>query len=154
MKFTEYFSPQLVKKNFLAMSWLLKVLFVLNIYSFVTSILALYNIQQKEVVLSYFGSGFPQNLPSLWHIYSILFAFFGVYVFMNRSRSLLVKYTIFSAVTWAVALANQLYSVGDMLNQPNALSPTFYYSFYIVLYAVTSLLIIYPLTQKKYFHQK
>ena len=83
--------------NFKAMSLLLKVLFLGGIYFVLKTIAGLF--MQSPISYSYFGTNFPQNYPIIWYLYSLALGFLFLYVLIKRSRSLLVKYTIYSAIS-------------------------------------------------------
>ncbi|PIY80752.1 MAG: hypothetical protein COY80_01445 [Candidatus Pacebacteria bacterium CG_4_10_14_0_8_um_filter_42_14] len=138
--------------NFKAMSLLLKVLFLGGIYFVLKTIAGLF--MQSPISYSYFGTNFPQNYPIIWYLYSLALGFLFLYVLIKRSRSLLVKYTIYSAISILLSLASSIY----WMYTPSANSGQMPLLGYIFVYGVTyflgTLLLIYPLTQKKYFNKK
>jgi hypothetical protein len=156
MKLSKPLSIQQAKKNFKEMSLLLKIMLVMSVYAFGASIYDF--VMQKSVNFSYFGTNFPQDFPLIWHVQSIIIGAISIYIFVRRSRSLLIKYTIFSAIFLLVGFLNSIYSVEGLLAQSEELAttftPTFYYFAYAALYLVVSFFLVYPLTQKKYFDQK
>lgn len=132
-----------IKKNFKQMPLLLKILFVTTLYSLVMSIISL--IGMKEVNFSYFGSEFPRNYPFIWNLYSVIMGGFGVYVFMKRSYSLLVKYTIVGAVLLVLSLMNSFYSIFGLSGQIQIISAVIIYG---ITYLFAVLIMIYFLRQK------
>ena len=131
------------------MPLLLKILFVVSIYSFIMSVISL--IGMKGVDFSYFGSEFPRSYPFIWNVYNILMGGFGVYVFMRRSYSLLVNYTIVGAVLLVLSLINSFYYASSLSGQTQIIYAAT--AVYGVTYLFAVLIMIYFLRQKKYFNK-
>jgi len=131
------------------MPLLLKILFVVSIYSFIMSVISL--IGMKGVDFSYFGSEFPRSYPFIWNLYNVLMGGFGVYVFMRRSYSLLVNYTIVGAVLLVLSLINSFYYASSLSGQTQIIYAAT--AVYGVTYLFAVLIMIYFLRQKKYFNK-
>jgi len=134
-----------IKKNFKQMPLLLKILFVVSVYSFIMSVISL--IGMKGVDFSYFGSEFPRSYPFIWNVYNILMGGFGVYVFMKRSYSLLIKYTVIGAVLLVLSLINSLYFVSSLSEKTQIIVTLIIYG---ISYLFAGLIMMYFLRQKKY----
>ena len=129
------------------MPFLLKILFLISVYSFVTTLLNF--IQMKPVVFEYFNTGFPKNFPLIWYSYYLLFNIFTIIVYFKRSYSVLKKYLYVTLGVLVVALLNSIYFV---INLPveQRFATTLVYLF---TYIFGGLIFIYQLKQKKYFNQ-
>lgn len=138
-----------INKNFKEMPLLLKILFIMSIFSLILDLISL--IESKEIGYSYFGTGFPKNYPLLWYSYSISMGFFNLYVFLKRSYSLLVKYTILIVVIMFMSLFNNIYLT---LSGENAQYSFIYLAIvYGIAYGFGALMVFYTVRQKKYFNK-
>ena len=108
-------------------------------------------IGMKGVDFSYFGSEFPRSYPFIWNLYNVLMGGFGVYVFMRRSYSLLVNYTIVGAVLLVLSLINSFYYASSLSGQTQIIYAAT--AVYGVTYLFAVLIMIYFLRQKKYFNK-
>jgi len=140
-------SDNIVINNFKGMPLLLKLLFLLSVYSFFQSAFNLF--QMKPISFSYFGTNFPKNYPFIWHMYSLMFNLITIIVYIKKSFSVLKTYTYASVVVLAITLINSFYFT---INLPiEQRMPT------VVVYAVTylfgGLIFVYILNQKKYFNK-
>jgi len=138
-------------KNFKAMSLLLKFIFLAGIYSLYNGVSGI--IGNTVVTVSYFGTTLSQSNLFIWRLFIISMALFHLYSFLSRSRSLLIKYTIINAIWLIFIVVNSFYSIYHPV-EPHIFPEYTHFYMYGFLYFITTLLLIYPLTQKKYFNKK
>ncbi len=145
MHLVKMLSFKQITKNFKVMPVLLKVIFVIHTSKVGVWLLAL--ITQKSIQ----GATFAQMYPMPWSLLSIFMSLAGLYVFLRRSHSLLVKYAILGAILLAVSLFINVYSLQLTFSNQVHIGFLYYRVFKILL---AFFVVLYPLTQKKYFNQE
>ena len=120
----------------------------LSVFSLFTSFISL--IRMQEVNFSYFGTGFPKNYPLIWNIYSVFMGILSIYVYMKRSYSLLLKYTVLGSILIAISILNSIYFVFAQTNQTQIVFTMIIYG---IGYFLAVLIMLYVLCQKKYFNK-
>lgn len=133
--------------NFKEMPFLLKLLFIGSAGVLMSHLVDIF--QLKPIEFDYFNSGFPKNFPVIWYAYSVLIEIITMLVYLKRSYGLLKKYTYFSVGVLAIHLLHVGYLVMS-LPVEQRLIPTLTY---VITYIFVTLLVIYPLRQKKYFNK-
>ena len=125
----------------------MRLLFILSVISVVQGFVDL--VTAKPIPMTYFGSGFPQNAPIVWHFYGLAINVLSLWVYIKRSYSLLKIYTYISVVTLTIAAANSTYQIFQLPEEqrvPVAIV-------YGITYILGSLILVYLLGQKKYFNK-
>ena len=133
--------------NFRAMPALLKLLFVLSVYSIYTSISDI--AYQTPVEFGYFGSAFPSSAPVIWHLFSLLMNGAAVAVYLKRSYSWLKNYLHINLAILIVTALNSIYDVIGLPENERLLTGIIYVTSFIVGFA----LYFYQLKQRDYFNR-
>ena len=137
-----------IQKNFKEMPLFLKILFIISAYSFIMSIVSL--LRMEPIAVSYFGTGFPKDYPFIWYLFNVIVGGFGIYVYLNRSYSLLYKYVVFGIIMVIISLLNVFTSIGNELKSEQIIA---YVLIYGIVILITVLIMSYLLRQKKYFNK-
>lgn len=140
-------SRNIVFANFKEMTFLLKIIFLLSIYSLFEGVVNL--ILMKPIEFSYFGTNFPKNYPLVWYTYNVLFNLATIVVYIKKSFSVLTMYIYVSLGVLAISLFNSIYSVMNLpveQRMPTALV-------YAISYIFGGLVTVYLFGQKKYFNK-
>lgn len=125
-----------LKKNFQAMPGFLKFIFIIDVIGVFTTILQ------------------GPNTSLVKWILGLVISIFGIYVFMRRSYSLLVKYTIISILSFLIFTWFPLYNNTTLL-------PASHQAFYMrsavithtVIFLFSLFIWLYTLRQKQYFNK-
>lgn len=139
--------PNKYISDFKEMPFLMKLLFILSLYSLITTLLNL--IQMKPITFQYFNSGFPKNYPFIWYLYYLLFSMATIIVYFKRSYAVLKKYLYVSIGILVISLLNSVYSIVSFPAEQRVAS-IFVYTF---TYIFGGLIFAYLLSQKKYFNK-
>lgn len=136
-----------LSKNFKAMPWLLKILFIFSALSLIGVIKDF--IQFKPITFSFFNSGFPNNYPVIWYIYLLAINLITIFVYLKRSYKLLIVYLTTTTVLTIPWMLNNMLIFKDSLPGQNLVLVISLVLFYLFSF----LLIIYFLRQKHYFNR-
>lgn len=139
--------PYKYMTDFKEMPFLLKILLLISIYSFITTLLNF--IQMKPVTFEFFNSGFPKNFPAIWYLYYLLFDIAAIVVYFKRSYSVLKKYIYASLGVLVIGVLNSIYSVINLPTEQKFAATLLY----VFIYIFFGLIFVYQLKQRKYFNQ-
>ncbi|MDO8610492.1 MAG: hypothetical protein Q7R95_08150 [bacterium] len=134
--------------SFKEMPFLIKLLFILGIFTLFQSAMSL--IQMKPVNFSYFGTNFPKSTPIIWNLYYFIINLFTIVIYIKRSHSLLIKYIYFILIIFAVTTLNSLYLIFHAAESQRMI----YFFSFIFTSVISGLLYFYLYSQKKYFCKK
>lgn len=132
--------------DFKQMPLILKVLLILGTYSMTGNILDM--IALKPVAFSYFGTGFPKNLPLVWYGFNFLLNFATIAVWFKRSYTWLKTYTFVSLGLIVLAVLNSIYMLNSLPENQRMIT----IGMYFVTYLIGVVILVYVFRQKQYFN--
>ncbi len=145
--FQNTFHSNIYFLNFTEMPLLLKVIFVFNVLSLVTTFVNF--IQIKPIVFEYFNSGFPKDFPVIWYLYLLVLHLAAVSIYIKRSFSLLKKYLSVVFIIYFLGFLNSAYLVINLPNEQKIGMSLIN----LLIYLFLGFILVYQLKQTKYFNQ-
>ncbi len=143
---TKIVRPNKYLSDFKEMPFYLKIIFLLWLFGICDYVVNI--VFNKPLLVEYFNTGFPKNMPLLWNLFWLLYSISYVAVYFKRSFSLLKKYLYLNIF---VFVFNTLNGVFRIINTPE-------YRFFNILAQLLVICIFFFTTkylfgQKKYFNR-